>query len=162
MSTPRIKSTAILIGYNPYGQCVYSEIMDLLDYYDGEHVWDDAASVKRLKLHKIKGYLFGSDGKLDQEFESVFDLSAGSYESGRIRFADGTERMSSQDDEAETESDAAADDWESLITLCERCHEREATVHETIVDVVADMVTNHNYCESCADDPSSQEGAGND
>ena len=53
--------------------------MDLLDYYDGEHVWDDAASVKRLKLHRIKGYLFGSNGKLDQEFESIFYLSTGIY-----------------------------------------------------------------------------------
>lgn len=79
MATPRIKSTAVLIGYNPNGLCVYSDIMGLSDYYDGEHVWDDAASVKRLKLQRVKGYLFGSDGKLDQEFESVFDLSTGIY-----------------------------------------------------------------------------------
>jgi len=50
---------------------VYSVILDLSDYYDGEHVWDEAASVKRIKLQRVKGYLFDGDGNLDQEFESV-------------------------------------------------------------------------------------------
>jgi hypothetical protein len=45
VATTRIKSTAVLIGYNSDGQCVYSEIRDLSDYYDGDHVWDKAASV---------------------------------------------------------------------------------------------------------------------
>ena len=93
MATPRIKSTAILIGYNPKGQCVYSDILDLSDYYDGEHVWDKAASIKRLKLQRVKGYLFDARGKLDQEFESIFDLSTGAYKRGRTRYADGTERV---------------------------------------------------------------------
>lgn len=95
MVTPKIKSTAVLIGYSSDGQCVYSDILDLSDYYDGEHVWDKAASVKKLKLQRVKGYLFDSEGNLDQEFESVFDMSTGIYKSGRARFADGTERVDS-------------------------------------------------------------------
>ena len=91
MATPRIKSTAVLIGYNPEGLCVYSEIVDLSDYYDGVHVWDKAATVKRLKLQRVRGYLFDSEGKLDQEFESVFDLTTGIFKSGHTRYSDGTE-----------------------------------------------------------------------
>ena len=93
VATPRIKSTAVLIGYNPDGHRVYSDILDLSDYYDSEHVWDKAASVKRLKLQKVKGYLFDGEGNLDQEFESIFDLSTGILRSGRTRYADGTERV---------------------------------------------------------------------
>jgi hypothetical protein len=92
MATPKLKSTAVLIGYNPDGKCVYSDIVDLSDYYDGEHVWDRDALVKRLKLQRVKGYLFDSAGNLDQEFESIFDLSTGVFKSGHIRYADGTER----------------------------------------------------------------------
>lgn len=40
MTTRKIKSKAVLIGYDPDGKCVYSEILDLSDYYDGEHVWE--------------------------------------------------------------------------------------------------------------------------
>jgi hypothetical protein len=93
VATPKIKSTAVLIGYNPDGKCVYSDILDLSDYYDGEHVWDKAASVKRLKLQRVKGFLFDSKGKLQQEFESVFDLATGTYKSGKARYSDGTVRV---------------------------------------------------------------------
>lgn len=92
MATPKIKSKAVLIGFNADGKCVYSEILDLLDYYDGEHVWDKASSVKRLRLEKVLGYLFDAKGVLDQEFESIFDLSTGVYASGNVRYADGTTR----------------------------------------------------------------------
>jgi hypothetical protein len=95
--TPKIKSKAVLIGYNPDGRCVYSEILDLSDYYDGEHVWDKAAPVKRLKLQRVTGYLFNSDGELDQEFESVLDLTTGIFKKGRTRFADGTVRVDGDD-----------------------------------------------------------------
>lgn len=93
MATPRIKSKAVLIGYDADGCCVYSDILDLSDYYDGEHVWDKVATVQHLKLQRLRGYLFDGDGKLDQEFESVFDLSTGVFSSGRTRYADGTERV---------------------------------------------------------------------
>jgi hypothetical protein len=89
MATPKIKSKAVIIGYDSDGKCVYSEILDLSDYYDGEHVWDKSRSVKRLQLLKVRGFLFDSKGALDQEFESVFDLSTGIYKSGFRRFADG-------------------------------------------------------------------------
>ena len=92
MAIPKIKSTAILIGYNSDDTCIYSDLLDLSDYYDGEHVWDDGAVVKRLKLQRVKGFLFDSDGTLDQEFESIFDLTTGAYKSGYARFADGTIR----------------------------------------------------------------------
>jgi hypothetical protein len=90
MATPLIKSTAILIGTDPEGKCVYSEILDLGDYYEGLHFWDNAKAVKKLRLSKMKGYLFNSKGVLDQEFESIFDLETGIYKSGQARFADGT------------------------------------------------------------------------
>lgn len=51
------------------------------------------------------------------------------------------------------ESDAAADDGEGLMMLCERCHEREAIVHVTIVDADSGAMTNHDYCKPCAADP---------
>lgn len=90
MTTPKIKDKAILVGYNPKGKCVYSEIIELSEYYDGEHVWDSSGSIKKLRLQKLKGFLFDDKGVLDQEFESVFDLSTGIYTSGFRRFADGT------------------------------------------------------------------------
>ena len=90
MTTRKIKSKAVLIGYDPDGKCVYSEMLDLSDYYDGEHVWDEAEPVKKLRLQKVRGFLFDADGVLDQEFESVFDLSTGIYKTGFARFADGT------------------------------------------------------------------------
>ncbi len=90
MTTPRLKSTAVLIGYDPEGNSVYNEILDLSDYYDGEHVWDRSVTVKRLRLQKVRGFLFDSVGMLDQEFESIFDLSSGISKNGSRRFADGT------------------------------------------------------------------------
>jgi hypothetical protein len=92
MATLRIRSKAVLIGYDPEGNCVYSDIIDLSDYYDGEHVWDESEPVKRLRLQKMRGFLFDDDGVLAQEFESVFDLNTGIYNTGFARFADGTVR----------------------------------------------------------------------
>lgn len=87
MTPPKIKSTAVLIGYDVQGRCVY----------DSEHVWDKAASVKRLRLRKIRGYLFDAHGNLDQEFENEFNLSTGVFECGHTRFADGTVRVDPPD-----------------------------------------------------------------
>ena len=92
MDVPTIYDKAVLIGYNPEGQCIYSEIIEFGDYYDGEHVWDDGETVKKLRLQKVRGFLFDSSGELSQEFESIFDLSTGIYRSGYARFADGTFR----------------------------------------------------------------------
>lgn len=90
MATPKIKSKAVLIGYDPDGKCVYSDILDLSDYYDGEHVWDRSGPVKRLRIQKVRGFLFDSKGVLSQEFESIFDLDTGVFRSGYSRHADGT------------------------------------------------------------------------
>lgn len=88
----KIKNCAILIGYDPEGNCIYSAALDLSDYYDGLHVWDKSENVKRMRLQRMKGYLFNSEGRLDQEFDSVFNLETGIYETGNARFADGTVR----------------------------------------------------------------------
>lgn len=87
---PKIKDKAILIGYDPKGKCVYSEILGFLDYYEGLHVWDYGKGIKKLRMKKLKGYLFDSNGILSQEFESNFDLRSGRFKSGYARFADGT------------------------------------------------------------------------
>ena len=81
----------------PDGKRVYSEIRDLSDYDNCQHPWEKSESVKRLKLHRLKGYLFDAEGILDHEFESVFDLTTGIYESGYSRFADGTLREDKRD-----------------------------------------------------------------
>jgi hypothetical protein len=86
----KIKDCAILIGYDPEGNCIYAEALDLADYYNVTHVWDDAGEVKKLRLERVKGFLFDADGLLAQEFESIFDLSTGIYHHGSARFADGT------------------------------------------------------------------------
>jgi hypothetical protein len=88
--TPRITSKAILIGYDPHGTCVYSQVLELSDYYDRQHVWDRANGAKRLNLQRVKGYLFDADGAIDQEFESIFDVDTGIYKTGTTRYADGT------------------------------------------------------------------------
>ena len=33
--------------------------------------------------------------------------------------------------------------------LCEQCHEREATVHVTMIVAPSGTMTKHDYCESC-------------
>jgi len=90
MKPRQIKDCAILIGLSQTGSCVYSAILSLGDYWDGEHVWDSGTKVKKLKLEKLKGFLFDSSGDLLQEFESVFDLKTGIHKKGWIRHADGT------------------------------------------------------------------------
>jgi hypothetical protein len=90
MPTPKIKSKAVLIGYNSDGRCVYSDIRDLSDYYDGDHVWDSGSKIKRLRLKKVRGFLFNSDGVLQQEFETSFDPTTGRIKASLARYSDGT------------------------------------------------------------------------
>ncbi|HSC81826.1 MAG TPA: hypothetical protein VLC08_15815 [Chitinolyticbacter sp.] len=85
-----ISDKVIIIGYNPEGVCVYSASMPWGKYYDGDHPWDDNEEVKQLRLQKVHGYLFDSDGALEQEFESQFDVESGFYSKGWAKFADGT------------------------------------------------------------------------
>ncbi len=78
------------MGYDPDGKCVYSDILDLSDYYTGEHIWDRSSAVKRLRMQKVRGFLFDAKGVLGQEFENIFDLNTGVFKSGYSRHADGT------------------------------------------------------------------------
>jgi hypothetical protein len=90
MAALKIRGMAVLIGYTSDGKCVYSDIVDIHDYYDNAHPWDDAKSVKKLGLSRVTGFLFGPDGALDQEFETFFDAMTGLYKSSKTRFADGS------------------------------------------------------------------------
>ena len=90
MDYRQLKDTALLIGFSPEGQCVYSVQLSLSEYWDDEHPWDTDDGIQSLRLVKVRGYLFDSDGDLLQEFESNFDLETGSYASGWTKHADGT------------------------------------------------------------------------
>src|SRR5687768_1357656 len=86
----QLKNCAVLIGLNPDGDCVYSAAIPLDEYWDGEHIWDSAKQIKKLKLQKLLGFLFGSKGNLLQQFESTFDLNSGVFSGGWARHEDGT------------------------------------------------------------------------
>ena len=90
MTDLAIRDVAILIGFSADGICCYSDQCSLSDYWDREHVWDDGASIVRLGLAKVAGYLFESDGELFQQFESNFDPQTGTFQSGWARHSDGT------------------------------------------------------------------------
>ena len=90
MTDLAIRNIAILIGFTADGICCYSEQCSLGDYWDGEHVWDDDAAIIRLRLARVTGYLFESDGELFQQFESNFDPHTGIFQSGWARNSDGT------------------------------------------------------------------------
>jgi hypothetical protein len=90
MSHRKIKDKAVLLGFTAEGKCVYSEIILLAEYWDGQHVWDDASSIKKLRLQTVKGFLFDSSGNLLQEFESSFDPGTGQFKKGWSRHADGS------------------------------------------------------------------------
>jgi hypothetical protein len=90
MDYRKLKDVAVLVGYNPEGACVYSTALPLSDYWDGEHPWDSDTKIKKLRLEKVRGYLFGSDGELEQEFETVFDPKTGNFKSSWAKHADGT------------------------------------------------------------------------
>ena len=85
-----ISDKAVLIGYNLDGACVYSASMSLGKYYDGDHPWDSSDQIRILMLQRVHGYLFGSEGELEQEFETTFDTSSGEYLKSWARFSDGT------------------------------------------------------------------------
>ena len=90
MKTRGITDTAILIGWSPEAVCVYSASIPLGDYWDGQHVWDSTEGIQKLKLEKLRGFLFDSKGDLLQEFESNFDVQTGRFKSGWAKHADGT------------------------------------------------------------------------
>jgi hypothetical protein len=92
MTDRSIVDTAVLIGWSPEGKCVYSAAIPLSQYLDGEHLWDSLAEVQRLRLEKLRGFLFDSTATLVQEFESNFDVRSGRFVNGWSKHADGTYR----------------------------------------------------------------------
>jgi hypothetical protein len=52
MNHREIRDSAVLIGFNPEGECVYSAQLPLGDYWDGEHIWDtDSGGVESLLFY---------------------------------------------------------------------------------------------------------------
>ena len=68
-----IKSKAILYASDKAGLIVYSQILDLGAYYDGEHLWDSRERIKAAGIVRLVGSLFDPAGNLTQEFEIIFD-----------------------------------------------------------------------------------------
>jgi hypothetical protein len=90
MDHRKLKDVAVLIGYNPEGVCVYSAMHSLTSYWDGNHPWDSDSEIVLLRLERVHGYLFNSEGELQQEFETSFDSATGNLKSSWARHLDGT------------------------------------------------------------------------
>ena len=90
LSAREIVDTAVMIGTSPEGECVYSAMVPLDEYWDGDHLWDAGEKVKVLRLSLLRGYLFGAEGQLLQHFESVFSPDTGLAISGWAVHEDGT------------------------------------------------------------------------
>lgn len=90
MNRRQIVETAVLVGTSPEGACVYSALLPLDKYWDGEHPWDDSEQVKLMRLSRLQGLLFGHEGQLVQQFESTFSLESGIFQAGWARHEDGT------------------------------------------------------------------------
>jgi hypothetical protein len=90
MKSRQLTDTAVLIGTSPEGQCTYSAQMELGDYWDGEHLWDDSATIVALRLARLQGFLFGQEGQLLQQFESHFNVESGVLMSAWAIHEDGT------------------------------------------------------------------------
>ncbi len=90
MAFRAIVDTAVLIGTSPDGECVYSAMVPLGEYWDGDHPWDSGETVRSLHLSLLRGFLFGSEGQLLQHFESLFSPDTGIFISGWAEHEDGT------------------------------------------------------------------------
>jgi len=86
----KIKNKAIIIGYDKKETVVYSAIISVNKYYDGDHIWDNDDAVIRIQMARLTGLLFDDDGKMIQSFESMFDPKTGSHIGGQARHEDGT------------------------------------------------------------------------
>ena len=84
---------AKLVGYNQFGNVVYSALLPLHEYYEGELLWEGEDRVLRLRMTKLCGTLFDGAGNVNQEFESVFCGDTGTYLGGRAKFNDGTTQL---------------------------------------------------------------------
>ena len=72
-----IKGKAILYAFNKSGVIVYSQIIGLDDYYDGNHVWDSWEKIKSCGIVRLVGILFASSGDIQKEFENTYDEQTG-------------------------------------------------------------------------------------
>ena len=72
-----IKAKAIVYAFDRAGLIVYSQILDLAVYYEGEHIWDSWERIKEIGIVRLVGALFDSAGGLSQEFEHPYDESTG-------------------------------------------------------------------------------------
>lgn len=90
MGHRKIIDTAVLIGTSPDGECPYSALLPLEDYWEKEHLWDSDHGVKSLGLTLLRGFLFGSEGQLLQHFESRFSQDTGLFVSGWAVHEDGS------------------------------------------------------------------------
>ena len=88
----KLKDRVLMVGYNQHGQSVYTALISIHQYYDGDHPWDDSAEIKKLSLKTLHGYIFSDTGALEQEFESHFDLETGVFEKGWQRDDEGAIR----------------------------------------------------------------------
>lgn len=72
-----IKGKAIVYAFDKSGLIVYSEIIGLGDYYDGEQVWDSWEKIKSCGIVRLVGILFTPSGDIQQEFENTYDEQTG-------------------------------------------------------------------------------------
>ena len=84
------KDTAQLCGYNAEGAIVYTESLDLADYWDGEHVWDSYDKIRALRMIKLIGKLYDADGLLYEDFENAYSPESGKLIGSKATHADGT------------------------------------------------------------------------
>ena len=82
-----IKSKAILYAFDKAGLVVYSQILDLGAYYDGEHVWDSWERIKAAGIVRLVGSLFDPAGNLTQEFENSYNEATGGLISSKAFYA---------------------------------------------------------------------------
>ena len=87
--TKKLEDKVLLFGFDQKNACVYSDFLSTSDYYEELHVWDSGKKIKVLKLAMIRGYIFGTDGVLEQQFETVFNPSTGQYVSSWMRDENG-------------------------------------------------------------------------
>jgi hypothetical protein len=85
-----LKSVAILRAFNANGTLVCEERLILDDYYDESHpLIDKNAYRKKLGVRKIRGILYGEDGRAIQDFENIYSEN-GDYLHGKTAHEDGT------------------------------------------------------------------------
>jgi hypothetical protein len=89
MSKNRLRSVALLVGYDAKGGIVYDETLSLDEYWDEAHVWDRWDAIKELGMVRLTGRLYASDGHLLQTFENAYSPETGAYIGGKIWHDDG-------------------------------------------------------------------------